>query len=76
MYGLVTSSLLKETSVYLLSYEVDGELEEIDKCLDSLWECGKDKIGNSIVSIVICSWEKSAEFYFSPMSKWEHDILL
>lgn len=74
MYGPVTCILLKETevvvSVHLLSHEVDGKLEVIAKCLDSPWECGKDKIANSIVSIVICSWKKSAAFYFSPMRKW------
>jgi len=76
MYRPVTSGLLKETEGLLTAYEVDGELEGIDKCLDSPWECGKYKIANRIVSTVICSWERSAAFYFSPMSKWEYDILL
>lgn len=62
MHGPITCILLKEKEVVVsvcpLSYQVDEELEVLAKCLDSPWECGKDKMAKSIVSIVIWSWRK------------------
>lgn len=52
----ITCVLLKETEVFLpvclLSHEVDGELERIGKYV-------KGETANSILNIVICSWNKS-----------------